>query len=437
MNATPARQAALRVLDALRTGELADAALRREIERLPQRDRAWTQELVQGTLRLRGRLDHILEPFASRPLERLDAVVLDALRLGTYQLLEMDSVPAYAAVSESVSLVRPHSPGGARLVNAVLQSVKRAEGVFAFPDFAADPVAYLSTWGSHPRWLVERWVARFGAESARQLVEANNQRPALYLRPVGIAIPDALATLTAHDVAAASVAGAPNAIRLGGGAALTDALAAIPAIVQDPAAGVVARYAAPPADALVLDLCAAPGGKSIALAVGTGSASVRRVVAADASKARIGRVRENLARLPALPVRMVVMDGRRPAVRAADVVLVDAPCTGTGTLRRHADGRWRLGADDVASLARLQAELLDAAAAVVRPGGLLVYATCSLEAEENDMQVDAFLERNRAFAVEAPAAPALTGLAGDGRLRLLPQEQGFDGAFAARLRRKP
>jgi 16S rRNA (cytosine967-C5)-methyltransferase len=209
------------------------------------------------------------------------------------------------------------------------------------------------------------------------------------------------------------------------------ALAAVPALVQDQAAGLVARYAAVPAGARVADLCAAPGGKAIELAQDAGY-----LAAADMSWERLARLRENVARLPGQRMGLVVADARMPPFRPVDVVIVDAPCTGTGTLRRHPDGRWRLRPEDLIALARLQFEILEAAAPLVAPGGLLVYATCSLEPEENEERMDAFLAGHPEFEAAPPAAmpdPAL--LDGRGRLVVRPWVFGADGAFAARLRR--
>jgi 16S rRNA (cytosine967-C5)-methyltransferase len=430
---TASRRAALETLRGVRAGELASRAFDGAAAGLPPRDRAWTQELVFGTLRLRGRLDHRLAALSRRPLDRIDPDILDILRLGAYQLLEMGSVPAYAAVSQSVDLAKGAGGRGAGgFVNGVLQSLRRGDATSTFPDFAADPAAYLSTWGSHPRWLVERWVRRWGADRARALVEANNTRPELYLRALDDA-GAALARLAAAGVAAEAVAGVPAALRVRDGT-VADALASGPVIVQDPAAGLVVAFAGSVAGLVVADLAAAPGGKALALA-----AAARFVVAADISAGRLARVRENVARLSvhgALPVALLVADGRRPALRPVDVVLVDAPCTGTGTLRRHPDGRWRIQPQDLAALMRLQADLLDAAATIVAPGGLLVYSTCSLEPEENEEQVEAFLARQRHFELEPGAALPAGSMRPDGMLEVLPQDCGWDGAFAARLRRR-
>lgn len=434
--ATPARRAALDVLRSVRTGELADRALDGRLDRLPPRDRPWTQELVYGTLRLRGRLDHTLDRLVRRGIDSLEPDVLDVLRLGAYQLLEMGSVPAYAAVSQSVELAKAAGGRGAdRLVNGVLQSLARRADEIEFASFEREPAAFLTTWGSHPRWLVERWIARYGADGAGKLVEANNRRPELFVRPIGLDRAAAVGRLAVAGIDAAPVGFAPDALRIEPPARATDALEAVPAIVQDPAAGLVVRYAAVPAGARVADLCAAPGGKAIALAESAGY-----VVASDVSRERMRRLEDNVARLGGdLPLGEVVADARRPPFRDAafDVVLLDVPCTGTGTFRRHPDARWRVRPGDLDGLVGLQRSLLDAAAGLVAPGGSLVYATCSLEPEENEDQVNAFLERHASFrpdrAEPADLEPDLVDA--DGRLRVLPQSHGVDGAFAARLRR--
>jgi len=433
LSVTPGRRAALDVLRAVRRGVLADRALADAVARLEPRERAWTQELVYGTLRLRGRIDHMLAPLVRRGLDALEPDVLDTLRLAAYQLLEMDAVPDYAAVSQAVEQARGAGGRGAdRLVNGVLRAWLARRSEPEWPDEARDPAGFLATWGSHPRWLVERWIARWGPAEARRLVEANNRRPELYLRPIGISAADAVERLAAAGISAEPVPFAPDAVRVLPPAGAADALAAVPAVVQDPAAGLVVRYAAVPPGGLVEDLAAAPGGKALALA-----AEARYTAAADASFARLGRVRENARRLGAARLGLLVADARRPPLRdgAADAVLLDVPCTGTGTFRRHPDARWRVQPGDLASLTALQREMLDAAAALPRPGGLLIYSTCSLEPEENETQVDWFLDRHPEYAIRPPAGfdPAL--LDAQGRLAVLPQRTGVDGAFAARLER--
>lgn len=431
---TPARRAALEVLRRVRRGDLADRAFDRATGSLSERDRHWTQELVYGTLRMRGRLDHTLGSAVRGGIQALEPDVLDVLRLGVYQLAYMGSVPAYAAISESVELARAAGAGKASgLVSGVLHALARAPERIAYPERPRDPVEHLVTWGSHPRWLVERWVERWGLEATQRLVDLNNRRPELYLRPVGADAWHAAERLSSLGMATEPVPLAPGALRLLPPAEVRDALAAVPALVQDPAAQLVVLYAAPAAGMRVLDLCAAPGGKAIGMADSGAS-----VLASDVSLRRVQRVRDNVLRLGwGDRVRAVVADARHPPAQPADLVLVDVPCTGTGTLRRHPDARWRVTAEDFVPLGRLQADILDAAARHVRVGGHLVYSTCSLEPEENELQIERFLTANPEFVADpAPGVVARELVSQSGWLMVLPQSNGTDGAFAARLRRQ-
>jgi 16S rRNA (cytosine967-C5)-methyltransferase len=420
------------VLRRVRSGEFLDRAFAAEGKQLVPRERGFVQELAYGSVRLRGRIDHLLGGLVQSGLDSLEADVLDVLRLGAYQLLEM-RVPAYAAVSESVELVRAAgAPRAAGLVNGVLNTLRRREGEHPFPELAADPAGHLSTWGSHPRWLVERWLKRWTVAEVARLVEHDNTRPELYVRSVGLEAGEAARRLQAIGIEAERVPLSAGSLRLPAGTDPVKVLSEIPAVVQDPAASLVVRYAAVAPGSTVLDLCAAPGGKAVVLAEEAGY-----VAAADLSPMRLVRLRENVARLGmACAVGLVVADGRMPPFRAADAVLLDAPCTGTGTLRRHPDGRWRIGHGDLAPLQTLQRELLDAAAARVRPGGIVVYSTCSLEPEENEDLVDRFLDERRDFRVDPdPTAVDAALLDERGRLVVLPQSTGTDGAFAVRMRR--
>lgn len=353
------------------------------------------------------------------------------LRLGTYQLREMDSVPDYAAVSQSVELVR--YAGAARaagLVNGVLQSVRRRGDTVAFPTLEADPPAFLSTWGSHPRWMVERWLERWDREDVAALVEANNRRADLYLTPVGLPVEEAIERLVAGGVAAESVEEFPRSISLGSGSDPREALRLVPGVIQDPAAARVVDFAAIEGG-VILDMAAAPGGKTVGLAT-----AADYTVAADLSIGRMSRIRSNVRRCDLeAEVGLVVGDGRQPPFRPVDSVVLDAPCTGTGTLRRHPDGRWRLTQRDIEALAELQRDLLRSAADVVKQGGTLIYSTCSLEPEENQDQVDWFLREHRGFTLDPPENfdPSMVEA---GMLQILPQRHGFDGAFAARFRKE-
>lgn len=429
--ATEARQAALDVAMAVARGLRLDVALERQARRLDPRDRRFVHDLTYGLARLRGRVDHLVARRVRAGLGSLDAVVLEVLRLGAYQLLYMDSVPSYAAVSQSVELARRHAGrGAAGLVNAVLRRVAAGgDGPENFPTFHGDPRGFLSSWGSHPRWLVDRWLGRWTPEEVRALVEADNRRPPVYLAPLGLEAGEAAARLHTGGIPAWPVGEGTGCVRIDDGADPAAALSLLSALVQDPAAHLVARYADPEPGMKVADLCAAPGGKALALAP-----RVAYTLAADRSETRMRRIRDNLART-GLEAALVVADARHPPLRPVDAVLLDVPCTGTGTLARHPDARWRMSRETLGAMVRLQAEILDAGAEVVRPGGLLVYATCSLEPEENRDQVHAFLRRRRDFVPEPTGAVPAAYRDGEGFLEVVPQRHGFDGAFAARLRR--
>jgi 16S rRNA (cytosine967-C5)-methyltransferase len=386
---------------------------------------------VYGVSRLRGRLDHLLARRLTRGLDNLDPRVHEILRLGAYQVLYMDGVPRYAAVSQAVSQARETAgAGSAKLVNAVLRGVADdGDGRELFPDADAEPVAFLCTWGSHPRWLVERWLRHWPLDEVRNLVEADNSRPGMYLVPLDATPEEAVERLADAGIPARTVGRGTRCVRLGVGADPGVALSVLPSIVQDPGASLVQQYADPPPGTMVADLCAAPGGKALALSVGASY-----VVAADRSEVRMRMVRRNVTRT-GRRVGLLVADARHPPIREAQVVLLDVPCTGTGTLKRHPDGRWRLHESSIHEMVAVQHHILDAGADLVPPGGLLVYSTCSLEREENEGQVSAFLGRHPDFGVEATGAVPDHYIDGRGCMEVLPHKSGFDGAYAARMRR--
>ncbi len=403
---------------------------------VPERSRGWVHELTHGVVRLRGRLDHLLDLHLSQGIESLSVEVRILLEMGAYQLLMMGSVPGYAAVSETVDGVREAGGAGlAGMANGVLRSLARkGGGEERFPSLESDPVGHLSSWGSHPRWLVERWVARWGVDETTRLVAWNNRIPTIHLRLLGgVSGEDALRRL--GEVGIEGEMGPPGSetVRLARGSGVEAALEAVPAVVQDPAAAWVVRWVGSVEGLEGADLCAAPGGKCFGLMDGGA-----RMVALDPSASRLALVRESAHRLD-LRLPLVRARGEAPPLRPRDLVLVDAPCTGTGTLARHPDARWRLEPGAPAEMAEIQDAILDGAAEVVREGGLLLYATCSLEPEENEERVEAFLRRHPHFILEGTddSGVEIPDAATDASvLRALPQRTGTDGAFAARLRRR-
>ncbi|MDQ4080085.1 MAG: 16S rRNA (cytosine(967)-C(5))-methyltransferase RsmB [Gemmatimonadota bacterium] len=430
---TEARRAAAEIVADLRHAELLEPAFELRAASLDARDRRWTQELVYGMLRRRALLDAMLSERVRGGLVRLDADLIDLLRLGAYQLLHMRSVPAYAAIAQTVELTKErHGLGASKLANAVLRRLDRERETLN-PVVPTDPVDALALRYSHPRWLVARWVGRWGAEETERLLQTNNAEAPLVVRPYNIVREQLEATLESAGVDVTDVPLVRDSLAIRSPVSLTELGAYRQGLffVQDPAATLVAQYAAIPLGAVVADLCAAPGGKALELArVG------EFVVASDRSLQRVQRMVTNARRVDARNVLAMVADARTPAIRPVDVVLLDVPCTGTGTFRRHPDARWRLKVSDIAVLAATQRSILRAATTVVKPGGLLVYSTCTLEPEENDAQIETFLRESPEWTLEPPPegtvpAPVLDA----GRLRVLPQRHGADGAFAARLRR--
>jgi 16S rRNA (cytosine967-C5)-methyltransferase len=431
---TEARLAAAQICTDLRGGELLDPSFDRRTARLDARDRRWTRELVYGMLRRRARLDAYLDQRVRGGIVRLDGDLLDLLRLGAAQLLFMESVPAYAAIAQTVELAkRRHGLGASKLANAVLRRLDRERASLELP-VKTDGVDALALEKSHPRWLVARWAERWGVAETNRLLDANNLEAPLVARPYHVVREQLEAMLESAGV---HVDEAPLArdsiILLSPVSSLTEIGPFRQGLfhLQDPGSTLVAQYACVPTGAVVADLCAAPGGKSIEL-----SRNAHTVFASDLSFARLQRVVDNVRRLEVDSILPYVADARLPAIKPVDLALVDAPCTGTGTFRRHPDARWRLKISDLAVMASLQRAILDAAAAVVEPGGLLVYSTCSLEPEENDEQVERFLERHPDWRVDPPPEGVVPQTVLDrGLLRVLPQRHGIDGAFAARLRR--
>jgi 16S rRNA (cytosine967-C5)-methyltransferase len=389
-------------------------------------------ELAAGVLRGQSALDARLAPLVPRGWESVAPELKEVLRLGAFQLTALDRVPAHAAVDTSVALAK--EAGGSRaggFVNAVLRQLGRETAATE----TTEPTTVLSAEAlaeaqSHPRWLVDRWLERFGPEETAALLRWNNTRPRLVLQPARESI-DALERRWRE--AGIAVSPAPFGAGLMTERSRPQALPGYHEggfIVQDPAQALLAWYADLPPGATLYDACAAPGGKAISFGRGAGC-----VIAADASRQRVRRLAENLRRAGSGREHAVVADARRSPVRPTDAVLVDAPCLGTGTFARHPDARWRVSPEALGTLAARQAELLDEAAGAVAPGGLLVYSTCSIEPEENQEQVDRFLARHPEFRREPSATFPATLASPEGDLMILPQRHRMDGAFAARLRR--
>ncbi len=439
---SPARACAFVVLRRVfEQGAFADRAFPSEAAGLDTRDRSLAMRMVYGTVQRRATLDHIARRLLRPPLSDLDPPVLAALRLGLFQLLFLDTVPDHAAVGESVELAKPSSPGGARLVNAVLRRASRdGRGLLAELDDDRPETAAVAH--SVPRWLAEMWWQELGPDEARALLRAINDPAESAVRvnslvgsvdDVGGALP------VPHHPAA----GLPEGLVLDGpfdaqGSPLWAAGAIMP---QSRASMLVSRILAPEAGQRVLDLCAAPGAKTTHLAALMDG--VGEVLAVERHPGRAAALERTCRRMHAGLVSVEVRDAAMPPEQRPDTgagyhrVLVDPPCSGLGTVQSRPDLRWRTGPEATAELAGIQARILAAGAAATRLGGTLVYSVCTISEAEGSGVVDEFLNGHPEFSADELGAehPDWAASRHPRFLQLLPHRHGTDGFFIARLRR--
>lgn len=446
---SPARGVAFEILRRVEEeGAFAAPLLAGLTEGLSREDRALCYELTLGVLRRQLWLDRALEHFTRRPSEKLDAPVRRALRLGLFQLRFLTRVPAHAVVNESVNLVHgARLRSAAPLVNAALRRAARE------PDedpaaFVKDPLEKISVATSHPLWLVERWVAALGLEEAEAFARANNDSaPASFRLNTHSSRADAqksegddlINNLRASGASVSASLVAPGAWRVEGGtgARLRELAGEGLVYLQDEASQLVAHVLGTRACERILDVCAAPGSKTTHIAALAEDRAL--VVAGDLHEHRLRVVRETCARLGVAGVHVVALDAERAlpfADETFDRVLVDAPCTGTGTLRHNPEIRWRLRPENIYELSAVQTRILSEASRVVRRGGRLVYSTCSVEREEDEAVVEEFLRSHTDFRQVAATPAPSSILQPDGSARTWPHRNDVDGFFVAALERQ-
>jgi 16S rRNA (cytosine967-C5)-methyltransferase len=442
---TGPRRLACEILDRIDRGR---SRASQELARLggdlqDERDVRLATELVYGTLRHRAEIDFHLERLSGRPLERIEPALISCLRTGLYQILHLDRVPPSAAVDQAVALATARSGRrGGSFVNAVLRNACRRRLELRLPPEDDDPVGSLALQHSVPVWMISRWWERLGEQETRALL-LSLSRPALlslWVHP-GRSDPKRLASeLSAEGVLTEASPLLPGSLRvLSGQPQRTRPFKSGRCYIQDEASQVIPLLMSAAPGELLADLCSAPGGKAFLLACQVESEG--RILAFDRSRSRLRTLVENRDRLDlpnVLPVAADLEVGL-PLVGPLAGILVDAPCTGTGILRRQPEIRWRRTPSDLTSLAQRQSALLDAAAPLVAPGGRLVYSVCSLEPEEGEDRVTLFLARHSEFHLaDAREAlpPSLAGIVTDsGTIRTWPHRQNMDGFFAAILRR--
>lgn len=446
-----ARSAALTVLVRQESGEKTlDALLEEddpEITGLSRLDRGLFNQLVFGTLRWRLRLDTVIETYADRPLNKISPTVLNILRMGLFQLLFMDRIPPSAAVNTAVDLIRKtKTPYAAGFINAVLRNALRDRGRFSLPAVDKDPVTHLAVDASMPHWLVTRWIARMGFDNARRLCQAVNAIPPISLRcnELRNTLPELLAALAPDAESAEIMDAVPGAVNL---VRPRQAIHRLPAFaegrfaVQDGAAQLVSLLLAPQPGETILDACAGRGGKTAHLAQLMRNRG--RIIAVDHTRSKLSRLESEMGRLGAdiVETRQIDLDRSVDPVSLPrfDRILLDAPCTGLGVLRRNPDAKWSTKKQAIGRFADRQVRFLDHLAPLIKLGGTLLYSVCSMEPEENERVIAKFLKMHANFAIfdrrSLERRHLLHFIGQDGFLRTAPHTHHMDGFFAARLQR--
>lgn len=436
-----ARATALRVLvNCTAANAWADASLKAQLDRdrLSGQEAALCSRMVYGVLQNRALLDFYIGAYCSQKPDHLQTPLADILRLGAYQILFLDKVPDSAAVNEAVNLTKASKRGQASgLVNAVLRKLSQNKNALpVIPE--REEAQALSIRYSHPKWLVKRLLALLGREETEAFLRCDNEIAPLTVQvnPLKTDEETLLADLTAAGATAKKHPWIPGCLELSGAGNLT----ALPLfreghfLVQDGAAALVARIAGIQPGQRVLDVCAAPGGKSFS--AGFAMKDNGRILACDLHENKLVRIREGAARLGLTCIETAAADGRELHSdwrEAFDTVLVDAPCSGLGIIRKKPDIRYKKP-DDLFTLSVIQAEILNTAAAYVKPGGTLVYSTCTILPEENEQVTDAFLAEHTAFSRETFILPDPVGIC-EGQLTLWPHRHGTDGFYICRMKR--
>lgn len=435
-----ARYLAVNILNRIEnTDAYTDITLAHELAgtNMSVRDRHFVTELVNGTIRWLLRLDWIIQNSFQGDYEKCPLKIRNVLRSALYQLMFLDKVPNYAAISEAVVLAKKlKGEFWGRKVNAILRSIARNFDIIEYPDEIKNPVKYLAIRYSHPEWLVEKWHERFGFEETINLLQYNNIPPKHTLRvnTLKISARDLQIRLRKFDIET-------TISKFAGECLIADRLPNLDMFslfqdglfsVQDESAALVARLVDPQPGELILDLCAAPGGKTTHLA--ELSKNLSRIIAMDVHLNRLQLVKHASQRLGHDSISLVNADALRIYMKEADKVLVDAPCSGLGVLAKRSDARWKRTPEQLFELVILQREILNNAAALVKTGGYLIYSTCTIEPEENEQQTDRFLNQHPEFKMDFPANRFNNQLLKENRyIYTIPHIHKMDGSFATRF----
>lgn len=406
---------------------------------IDHRDRRFVFEIVYGVLRHKLTLDYIIDHYLTDKINQNDEAIYRILRIGIYQLVYMNKVPDHAAVNESVKLAKtdPSSMRFSSLINAVMRNLINHKKIIPLPDPQKDLSYRLSIEYSHPKWLVDRWLKTYGLAKTKQILSFNNEKPHTYLRRK---IRDISRQQFEADIRTLceQATGYLNLYYKLKKSLLPENIQMIQqgiCNVQAPSSGWVVALMDVKKGEHLLDLCAAPGGKTALLSELTGDSGT--VCACEIKWQRLSSVVETVARMNLNNVYPLLCDGSKPPFTGVfDKVLLDAPCSGTGVLNRHPDARWIKTQEDISQLVATQKKLLDSAALLLDKGGILVYSTCSIEPEENQVQVENFLKEHPEFSLDTlPDSIPDKYIDNKGYLSITPYEHGMDGMFGARLKK--
>lgn len=434
------RGLAIKILNRIdRTDAYLDKLLEIEIKNsdLSGQDKALLYEIVHGVMRWLGRIDWILIGFYKGQFSKCIPNVKNSMRVALYQILFLDRVPNYAAVNEAVDFVKKlQGQKSADLTNAVLRSIIRAKDGIRYPKKDEDLAAYMSAYYSHPSWLVKRWLNRYGEQQTEQLLIANNHRPSLHIRLNNLKTNIEKLKSLMHEVDLKFTDGLYNKefIRLAALTNITDWKYFKEGYfnVQDESTGISPKLLDLKPGMKVLDMCAAPGGKTGHIADIMNNEG--EIVALDRYESRLKILEKNLDRLGVTNVRAIVADANEFEENDFDRILIDAPCSGLGTLTKKPDIKWQRDVIDLRKLSVYQTELLRSAAKLLKVGGVFVYSTCTIEPEENWEVIERFLVENPEFELESAKDFINEKLVDEkGYVRTLPHMHSIDGAFAARL----
>ena len=440
----PARNAAVKILNKIeRSGSYIDKLVSYELnsEELSTQDKALLQEIVYGVTRWKSKLDWVLIGFFHGDFQKCFNYVKNVMRVGLYQILYLDKVPSHAAVDEAVEMVkRKQGRKTAALVNGVLRNISRNIQNIRYPKPNEDRSFYLAVMESHPKWMVERWIERFGETETIKLLEHNNRIPDNIIRvnEKEISTSDIEKLLVENKVdysvspyLSSSIKILNHSIKIPS----TDIFKSGKVTVQDTSASLVCKLANPQKNTRVLDCCAAPGGKSLFLAELAGDEA--EIIALDKFEARVEFINQAVARMgyeSIIPTHGDIKTYK--SKEQFDLVLLDVPCSGHGVLAKKPDIKWTSTKTDLFNLINYQTLLLEKASNHVKVGGVLLYSTCSMEMEENSGVALHFLENNKDFELDSANNYLTDELCSDGFLQTFPQKHGIDGAFGARFIRK-